>query len=103
MRVRLLGALEVLDDDGAPVAVAGARVRALLAVLALQPGRLVPADRLVDALWEDGPPANAANALQTLVKRLRAALGRSGAVLWRDGGYVLGVERRRSTPTCSPH
>ncbi|GIH66226.1 BTAD domain-containing putative transcriptional regulator [Microbispora siamensis] len=92
MRVRLLGALEVLDDDGAPVAVAGARVRALLAVLALQPGRLVPADRLVDALWEDGPPANAANALQTLVKRLRAALGRSGAVLWRDGGYVLGVE-----------
>ncbi|XVQ88153.1 AfsR/SARP family transcriptional regulator [Microbispora siamensis] len=92
MRVRLLGALEVLDDDGAPVAVAGARVRALLAVLALQPGRLVPADRLVDALWEDGLPVNAANALQTLVKRLRAALGRPGAVVWRDGGYVLGVE-----------
>ncbi|MBE3015440.1 winged helix-turn-helix domain-containing protein [Microbispora sp. NEAU-D428] len=92
MRVRLLGALEVLDDDGAPVSVAGARVRALLAVLALRPGRLVPADRLVDALWEDDPPANAANALQTLVKRLRAALGRPGAVLWRDGGYVLGVE-----------
>ncbi|MGI5160266.1 AfsR/SARP family transcriptional regulator [Microbispora sp. CA-102843] len=92
MRVRLLGALEVLDDDGAPVAVTGARVRALLAVLALQPGRLVPADRLVDALWEDGPPANAANALQTLVKRLRAALGRPAAVVWRDGGYVLGVE-----------
>ncbi|MEV1202105.1 AfsR/SARP family transcriptional regulator, partial [Microbispora rosea] len=92
MRVRLLGALEVLDDDGAPVAVAGTRVRALLAVLALRPGRLVPADRLVDALWEDDPPANASNALQTLVKRLRAALGRPGAVLWRDGGYVLGVE-----------
>ncbi|MEU6430929.1 BTAD domain-containing putative transcriptional regulator [Microbispora sp. NPDC046973] len=92
MRVRLLGALEVLDDDGTPVAVAGARVRALLAVLALRPGRLVPADRLVDALWEDDPPANAANALQTLVKRLRAALGRPGAVGWRDGGYVLGIE-----------
>ncbi|GLX07695.1 BTAD domain-containing putative transcriptional regulator [Microbispora sp. NBRC 16548] len=92
MRVRLLGALEVLDDGGAQVAVAGARVRALLAVLALRPGRLVPADRLVDALWEDDPPANAANALQTLVKRLRAALGRPGAVVWRDGGYVLDVE-----------
>ncbi|MBD3141157.1 AfsR/SARP family transcriptional regulator [Microbispora bryophytorum] len=92
MRVRLLGALEVLDDDGAPVAVAGTRVRALLALLALRPGRLVPADRLVDALWEDDPPANAANALQTLVKRLRAALGRPGAVVWRDGGYVLDVE-----------
>ncbi|MEU7916394.1 AfsR/SARP family transcriptional regulator [Microbispora bryophytorum] len=92
MRVRLLGALEVLDDDGAPVAVAGVRVRALLALLSLRPGRLVPADRLVDALWEDDPPANAANALQTLVKRLRAALGRPGAVVWRDGGYVLDVE-----------
>ncbi|MEU7941358.1 AfsR/SARP family transcriptional regulator [Microbispora bryophytorum] len=92
MRVRLLGALEVLDDDGAPVAVAGTRVRALLALLALRPGRLVPANRLVDALWEDDPPANAANALQTLVKRLRAALGRPGAVVWRDGGYVLDVE-----------
>ncbi|MEU8276524.1 BTAD domain-containing putative transcriptional regulator [Microbispora bryophytorum] len=92
MRVRLLGALEVLDDDGAPVAVAGVRVRALLALLALRPGRLVPADRLVDALWEDDPPANAANALQTLVKRLRAALGRPGAVVWRDSGYGLDVE-----------
>ncbi|MEV7808527.1 BTAD domain-containing putative transcriptional regulator [Microbispora sp. NPDC088329] len=95
MRVRLLGALEVVDDDGAAVAVAGTRVRALLALLALEPGRLVPADRLVDALWEDGPPANAANALQTLVKRLRAAFGRPGAVVWRDGGYLLGVEPAR--------
>ncbi|MBX6382948.1 MAG: AfsR/SARP family transcriptional regulator, partial [Microbispora sp.] len=92
MRVRLLGAFEVLGDDGAPVAVAGARVRALLAVLALRPGRLVPAGRLVDALWADDPPANAANALQTLVKRLRAALGRPGAVVWRDGGYLLDVD-----------
>ncbi|GAB3149825.1 AfsR/SARP family transcriptional regulator [Microbispora hainanensis] len=95
MRVRLLGALEVLDDDGAPVAVAGTRVRALLAVLALRPGRLVPADRLVDALWDDDLPANVANALQTLVKRLRAALGRPHAVLWRDGGYVLDLDPPR--------
>ncbi|WP_328853858.1 winged helix-turn-helix domain-containing protein [Microbispora hainanensis] len=95
MRVRLLGALEVLDDDGAPVAVTGTRVRALLAVLAIRPGRLVPADRLVDALWERDLPANAANALQTLVKRLRAALGRPDAVLWRDGGYVLDLDPAR--------
>ncbi|MEN3539963.1 BTAD domain-containing putative transcriptional regulator [Microbispora sp. ZYX-F-249] len=95
MRVRLLGALEVLGDDGAPAAVAGARVRALLAVLALRPGGLVRADRLVDALWADDPPVNAANALQTLVKRLRAALGRPGAVVWRDGGYVLDVDPAR--------
>ncbi|WP_204074138.1 BTAD domain-containing putative transcriptional regulator [Planotetraspora phitsanulokensis] len=92
MRVSLLGALEVTDDDGERIDVAGPRVRALLAVLAIRPRQVVTADALVDALWDDDPPAMAANALQTLVKRLRAALGRPDAVVWRSGGYALDVD-----------
>jgi DNA-binding SARP family transcriptional activator len=45
---RILGPLEVLDH-GRPLALGGAKQRALLAVLLLQAGE-VSADRLVDAL-----------------------------------------------------
>jgi DNA-binding SARP family transcriptional activator len=50
---------------------------ALLIMLALRPGQLVPASQLIDGLWADQPPAGAANALQALVSRLRRALPRS--------------------------
>ncbi|WP_326568753.1 BTAD domain-containing putative transcriptional regulator [Amycolatopsis rhabdoformis] len=72
MRISLLGPLEVRTDDGAPVEIAGARLRALLSALALEPGREVSAARLVDAVWGEQPPATA-NALQALVSRLRRA------------------------------
>ncbi|MEV0196658.1 BTAD domain-containing putative transcriptional regulator [Nonomuraea sp. NPDC050691] len=83
--------MEVEGDEG-PVAVGGFRLRALLAVLALEAGRTVTAERLIDALWPDEPPANAANALQTLVKRLRVALRPYEVVESRPGGYALAVE-----------
>ncbi|MFI6319480.1 BTAD domain-containing putative transcriptional regulator [Nonomuraea sp. NPDC050556] len=87
MRVGVLGALVVTGDEG-PIEVGGTRVRALLALLALENGAPVSQDRLIDALWAEAPPANATNALQTLVKRLRAAIG-SGAVTSAQGGYAL--------------
>ncbi|MFD0633378.1 BTAD domain-containing putative transcriptional regulator [Catenulispora yoronensis] len=90
MRIALLGPLVVIEDDGTVVEVAGPKVMVLLALLALRPGRAVPADRLVDGIWGEEPPANAANALQTLVKRLRAACG-PASVLARGGGYALEV------------
>jgi predicted ATPase/DNA-binding SARP family transcriptional activator len=74
VRIGLLGPLEVRDRDGAPVAVAGARLRTVLIALALAPGKLVPTAQLVDAVWGDEPPAGAGNALQALVSRLRRAL-----------------------------
>ncbi len=88
MRIRVLGPLAV-DHDGEPVPVGGPRVRALLATLALDPGHPVPAARLVATLWGDRPPANPVNALQTLVKRLRAALRPVDAIVGRSGGYLL--------------
>ncbi|MFE3177021.1 BTAD domain-containing putative transcriptional regulator [Amycolatopsis sp. NPDC059090] len=72
MRIGLLGPLEVRNDDGAAVEIAGARLRTLLSALALEPGRVVSAGRLVDAVWGTRPPATA-NALQALVSRLRRA------------------------------
>lgn len=91
MRVGLLGDLEVLDDDGCDVPVAGAKLRALLAVLALDVGRVVPADRLVEALWGEDPPAAVRNGLQGLVSKLRRTLGAADLVAMRGGGYVLEV------------
>ncbi|WP_051791545.1 BTAD domain-containing putative transcriptional regulator [Amycolatopsis jejuensis] len=85
MRIGLLGPLEVRNDDGAAMEVAGARLRTLLSALALEPGRVVAAGRLVDAVWGEHPPATA-NALQALVSRLR----RAGATLdSTPSGYRL--------------
>jgi len=56
------------------VRVGGYRVRMLLILLALDVGRVVPAYSLIERLWEDEPPANSGNALQSLVSRLRTAL-----------------------------
>ena len=78
-----------------PVALQPA-VRALLARLALNPGRVVSVDALTDALWGEDLPADAANALQVRVSKLRRALVAAGipgdVLLTRAPGYVLAVE-----------
>ncbi|MFE9770378.1 BTAD domain-containing putative transcriptional regulator [Streptomyces sp. NPDC005931] len=88
VRYRILGTTQALRTDGTPVRVGGARLRALLTVLALRPGRAVPVSVLVDEVWEADPPADATGALQALVGRLRRALG-AGAVASVEGGYRL--------------
>jgi len=89
VRVALLGPLAVTDADGRPVPVVGARLRALLARLALEQGRPVAAPTLISALWEPGEgPADALNALQTLVSRLRRATG-PDAIESTGAGYRL--------------
>jgi predicted ATPase/DNA-binding SARP family transcriptional activator len=87
----MLGTLDVRADDGTEVVVPGARLRALLIVLALEPGRVVSTARLVDGIWGDRPPEQAANALQGLVSRLRRAV--PGMVVEaRPNGYRLVIE-----------
>src|ERR1700689_1014100 len=87
MQVRLFGELEVVAE-GVPVPVRGAKQRALLALLALQRGRPVSADRLIDVLWGDGQAANPANALQAQIGQLRRTLG-PAAILTTEAGYTL--------------
>ena len=95
VRVGVLGPLEVTDAAGRPVHVGGQRVRALLILLALDAGRVVSARSLIERLWPDERPADAANALQSLVSRLRVALRQAGlpaAVLESSAvGYRLAV------------
>jgi predicted ATPase/DNA-binding SARP family transcriptional activator len=61
----------------------------LCARLALEAGRPVSVDALIDGLWGEHPPAEAGNALQSLVSRLRRALGGAARVESAAGGYRL--------------
>ncbi|WP_405858744.1 winged helix-turn-helix domain-containing protein [Streptomyces sp. NBC_01515] len=88
VRYRILGTTQALRPDGTPVTVGGARLRALLTVLALRPGRTVPASLLVDEVWGVDPPADATGALQALVGRLRRVLG-ADAITSAESGYRL--------------
>ncbi|WP_051805743.1 AfsR/SARP family transcriptional regulator [Streptomyces sp. NRRL F-2747] len=88
VRYAILGIAQASRDDGSPVAVGGARLRALLTALALRPGRAVPVHLLVQQVWDGDRPADAPAALQALVGRLRRALGH-GAVRSVEGGYLL--------------
>ncbi|BFU44695.1 ATP-binding protein [Krasilnikovia sp. MM14-A1004] len=90
IEVALLGALRV-TRDGTPVEVPGARLRGLLARLALAGGRAVDVAALTAALWPQDRPADAGNALQSLVSRLRRVLGSADAVAQADAGYRLAV------------
>ena len=87
----MLGSLEVRTGDGVLADVPGARLRGLLIALALEPGHAVPKATLVDWIWGERPPSDAANALQRLVSRLRKALP-EGLVEGQTDGYRLRVE-----------
>ncbi|MBV9822865.1 MAG: winged helix-turn-helix domain-containing protein [Actinobacteria bacterium] len=91
VRISILGPVAVLREDGRPVEVGGSRVRTLLARLALAAPAPVTAGALTDTLWPADPPADPANALQSLVSRLRRALGSPSVVLAEPGGYRLAV------------
>ncbi|MFG1708075.1 BTAD domain-containing putative transcriptional regulator [Nonomuraea sp. M3C6] len=90
VRIGLLGPFEVRNRDGAVVEVPGIRLRALLAALALEPGRIVTRARLVDWIWGQRPPADEVNALQALVSRLRRVLP-DGVIEAESGGYRVAV------------
>jgi YVTN family beta-propeller protein len=98
---RILGSFEV-RVDGQLVALGGEKPRAVLAILLLYRNEVVSADRLIDELWGEVPPASAPRTLRVYVSRLRKALDASGepsaAAVPRDGplvthggGYLLRV------------
>ncbi|HEX3807445.1 MAG TPA: BTAD domain-containing putative transcriptional regulator, partial [Gaiellaceae bacterium] len=90
LEIRLLGPVEA-SRDGEPVRLGGAKQRAALAVLALDAGRVVSAERLIDALWGSFPPPTASTALHGHVSRLRGLLG-ADAIETRPPGYALTIE-----------
>ncbi|MFE1871719.1 BTAD domain-containing putative transcriptional regulator [Streptomyces sp. NPDC059496] len=84
MRFEVLGPLTVRTDEGTPVPVPEAKVRALLGALLVRYGRPVPVDRLIDELWGEDLPGNPGNTLQTKVSQLRRILARA-----EEGGRAL--------------
>jgi DNA-binding SARP family transcriptional activator/streptogramin lyase len=84
---RILGPLEV-SARGQLLDVGAGKQRALLALLLLRAGEVVSTDRLIDALWEEDPPASALNSVHVYVSQLRKALG-NGRLQTREHGYLL--------------
>jgi DNA-binding SARP family transcriptional activator len=91
---RILGQLEV-DDDGRPVSIRRGKERALLIYLLLHPNEVLPSGRLIDALWDERPPATAAKILQNAVSHLRKELG-DGRLITTGPGYLFRLEARKA-------
>ncbi|MGW8765300.1 ATP-binding protein [Streptomyces sp. NPDC055815] len=89
MRYLILGTTEALRPDGTPLPLGGARLRALLAALALRGGRAVSVGELADDVYGDDPPQDAPAALQALIGRLRRILGRDAVDSTPGPGYRL--------------
>lgn len=89
--LRILGPVEA-SRNGTAVRIGGPRLRALIGLLAIEPGRAVAVDRLIDELWSGEPPEGAEISLRTYVSKLRAALGDGARIDGSAGGYVLHVE-----------
>ena len=77
---------------GREIALGGPQKRAVLALLLLEAGRVVPAGRLIEDVWRGSPPSGAAATLRSYVSRLRTALRPDALLEGRGGGYMIIVQ-----------
>ena len=97
VRVSLLGPVRA-RVDGAPVDLGGTKQRAVFALLAMQPKRVVAMDRLIDDLWHEDPPAQATVTLRAYISRLRRVLeaqrtdGAAVRIRTQPPGWVLDID-----------
>ncbi|MGW2423281.1 BTAD domain-containing putative transcriptional regulator [Streptomyces sp. NPDC001709] len=78
--------------DNGVRAIGSPKVRALLAALLLEPGRVVSVESLKDALWGGAPPVSAQASLHNHVTRLRRLLDDPDRLRAVPPGYVLRVD-----------
>ncbi|WP_439658542.1 tetratricopeptide repeat protein [Lentzea sp. HUAS TT2] len=97
LRVQVLGPVRAWQD-GREIELGPAGRRAVLGLLALSGGRVVPRADLVDALWGENPPPSATNVIQTHVKHLRRLFdperhryARSTSIPFVGDGYALRI------------
>jgi predicted ATPase/DNA-binding SARP family transcriptional activator len=88
---RILGPVQAVRDDR-ELELGGPKPRALLALLLVAAGRVIPAERLAEELWAGRPPPSAAGTLRSYVSRLRTVLGPDAVLLGRGGGFALAAE-----------
>jgi predicted ATPase/DNA-binding SARP family transcriptional activator len=94
LELGLLGPVRAVQA-GRELPLGGPRQRAVLALLVVEAGRVVPAGRLIDELWRGGPPPGAATTLRSYVSRLRTLLAPDATLVARGGGYVLALGQAR--------
>jgi DNA-binding SARP family transcriptional activator/ABC-type transport system substrate-binding protein len=70
----------------------GSKPRALLALLLIHANKVVPRERIIEALWPDRSPDSAAHSLDVQVSRLRKALAPEERLVTKAGGYLLQVD-----------
>lgn len=92
VELRLLGEVELRTasqvlDVGAP------RSQAVLAALAVDAGRPVAIETLIDRVWDDSPPTEVRNVLYSHLSRIRRLLRQAAAL---SGGTPVRVERRHA-------
>ncbi|MGH3875426.1 MAG: BTAD domain-containing putative transcriptional regulator [Actinophytocola sp.] len=92
LRIALLGEVTA-EVDGRSVDLGPARQRCVLAALAVDAGRLVPADRLVERVWGTDTPRRGRATLHSHISRLRGAFSGAVAIVHRSGGYLLVLDR----------
>ena len=90
LQVRILGPLEVAAGSSV-VALGGPKQRAVLAHLIVRANELVPAESLVDLIWEDEPPDTARSIIHTYISLLRKAIGQD-RIVGQAPGYRLHLE-----------
>ncbi len=89
MQLGILGPLEV-QHDGVRLDLGALRRRAVLARLALDPGRVVSVEHLIDDVWPGEPPVTARKNLQKYVSELRHLLPEP-LIATTAGGYRLDI------------
>ena len=104
LRIGVLGEMTARRRDPADgtdtvIDLGGPRQRAVLGLLVLARGDVVPADRMIDALWGDDTPPSATSALQAYVSHLRRRLepargprDRQSVIARQGPGYALRTE-----------
>src|SRR4051794_12738288 len=91
LRFTLLGPVEVCAD-GRSLSGLAPRHRAVLGYLLLNAGKVMSADRLIDAVWGLTPPDTARaqiHAAITAIRRVLRAAGAADVLTTRPSGYVI--------------
>lgn len=96
MEFRVLGPLEVVDDEG-PLVLQAGKQRALLACLLLRANRVVSSETLIDVLWGEDAPETAMHTLHVYVSQLRKVLRQArsphhAGLVTEGRGYMLRID-----------
>ena len=91
MRFKILGPLEIEDDEERPVIVTRRLHRAMLSLLLLNAGQPCPVGALISALWGDDPPLSPGVSVRSCVYGIRKLLPESRRLRTHPSGYLIDV------------